>query len=403
MKKKPMLGSFTLDGIEYIESSESRALVEHRVPGLDGSYFQDMGTTPNTIVIAGTKHGDEARDTFLEGIRELFNQGEQTTFVADINTATDITEVVIEDLEVAEVGGSPDSFRYMITLRKYIEPPQPSATDLLDAGILDDALSLTNALDLIDALGSTPDLGDPTPPLRDVLDEINTATGGLDQTANDLRDLFGEEVTERPSAEDLRIDPADPRIDGVTGNTLQSMLENPETADAAAGLIQGVNQGELAGIFDNTSPEAAALAEAHGMDLSELIPAGQDAALVLDALSPLDAPPTIILRREVRLEIDPADPRFGEYAGNVLQSLLEAPETSEIVTPIIEGIKQDKLSGIFSDDSPAAQQLATAHGLDPSELIPTDQDAVLVLDPDSPLDTPPTILLKREVLDEPTG
>ena len=53
MKIKPMLGDFELDGIEYIESSESRALVEHSVPGLAGNYFQDMGTVPNTIIIVG--------------------------------------------------------------------------------------------------------------------------------------------------------------------------------------------------------------------------------------------------------------------------------------------------------------------------------------------------------------
>ena len=29
MKIKPMLGEFALDGIEYVDSSESRALVEH--------------------------------------------------------------------------------------------------------------------------------------------------------------------------------------------------------------------------------------------------------------------------------------------------------------------------------------------------------------------------------------
>jgi hypothetical protein len=100
------------------------------------------------------------------------------------------------------------------------------------------------------------------------------------------------------------------------------------------------------------------------------------------------------------LEIDPADPRFGGHTGPVLQSLLEDPETSQIAAPLIEGIKQEKLSGIYSDDSPAAQQLATDHGLDPSELIPRDQNAVLVLDPDSPLDTPPIILLRKEVLDD---
>src|SRR5215510_12346644 len=142
MKIKPMLGEFALDDIEYIESSESRALVEHRVPGLAGNYFQDMGAVANTIVIAGTKSGDEARDDFLNGIRTIFNKGEQTTFVADINTATDITDVIIEDLDVAETGGSPHGFRYMIRIRKYVKPPEPPKTDLLDTSILGDASSL---------------------------------------------------------------------------------------------------------------------------------------------------------------------------------------------------------------------------------------------------------------------
>ena len=51
-----MLGSFELQGIEWIESSERRALVEHRVPGLAGSYFQDLGTAPNLIVITGSNY-----------------------------------------------------------------------------------------------------------------------------------------------------------------------------------------------------------------------------------------------------------------------------------------------------------------------------------------------------------
>lgn len=192
MKIKPMLGSFALEGIEYIESSESRALAEHRVPGLAGNYFQDMGTIPNAIVIAGTRHGDEARDTFLNGIREIFNKGEPTTFVADINTATDITEVIIEDLEVVEVSGSPDSFRYLIKLRKYVKPPEPPATNLLDTGILEDAMNLVDtAMNAIDALSSIPNFGDPTQPLRQALDGIKAATTGLDTVVTDLRNLFG--------------------------------------------------------------------------------------------------------------------------------------------------------------------------------------------------------------------
>ncbi|MCK4784314.1 MAG: hypothetical protein KAV87_11225 [Desulfobacteraceae bacterium] len=193
MKIKPMLGEFSLDGIEHIESSESRALVEHHVPGLEGNYFQDMGSVPNTIVVVGSKRGDEARDEFLNGIREIFNSGEPTTFVADINTATGVTDVVIEDLNVAEVGGSPDTFRYMIKLRKYIKPPEPPATGLLDEGILSDAMNLVDtAMNAIDALGSIPNLGDPTPPLRQALEGVKVATTGLDTIVEDLENLFGE-------------------------------------------------------------------------------------------------------------------------------------------------------------------------------------------------------------------
>ena len=37
MRIKPMLGEFALAHVEYIESSERRALVEHAVPGLAGN------------------------------------------------------------------------------------------------------------------------------------------------------------------------------------------------------------------------------------------------------------------------------------------------------------------------------------------------------------------------------
>ena len=193
MKIKPMLGEFTLDGIEYIESSESRALVEHRVPGLAGNYFQDMGTVPNTIVIIGTKAGDEARDDFLTGIREIFNKGEQTTFVADINTATDITDVVIEDLDVAETGGVPDSFRYVIKLRKYIKPPEPPATGLLDTSILEDGLAALGVMDLLDNLVTIPDIGDPSVPLTGAMDGLKSATQGLGEATAPLKQIFGVE------------------------------------------------------------------------------------------------------------------------------------------------------------------------------------------------------------------
>ena len=219
MKTRPMLGDFALDGIEYIESSESRALAEHRVPGLAGNYFQDMGAVANTIVIAGTKSGDEARDDFLNGVRAIFNKGEQTTFVADINTATDITDVIIEDLDVAEVGGSAHSFRYQLKLRKYTKPPEPPQTSLLDMGILGDALNVLDALNALDALSSLPNLGDPTGPVRGALDSLKGTTSGLDQAVGSIRGLLSQDV---PAPGTSGGPGATPATDGAPGTTSES-------------------------------------------------------------------------------------------------------------------------------------------------------------------------------------
>lgn len=191
MKIKPMLGSFALDGIEFVQSYESRALVEHRVPGLAGNYFQDMGVTPNTIIIAGTKTGDDDRDAFLTGIRKIFNAGDTTTFAADINTATDITDVIVEDFRASEVAGSPDHFEYFIKLRKYVKPPEPPATGLLDDDLLGDAMGALGAMDVLDSLVSIPSLADPSTPLKSAMGGVKQATGGLSAATAPLKKIFG--------------------------------------------------------------------------------------------------------------------------------------------------------------------------------------------------------------------
>jgi hypothetical protein len=103
-----------------------------------------------------------------------------------------------------------------------------------------------------------------------------------------------------PPAETPRIDPADPRIDGTTGPALQRMLDAPETAQAARRLVGGVQNGTVAGILGDDSDAASLLAGALGTQPSQIIPSGQDAALVLDAASPFQSPPMILLRSGVR-------------------------------------------------------------------------------------------------------
>lgn len=69
-----------LEGILICPIAQSRALVEHRV----------LAWRINCFQVVGTNHGDEARNDFLNGIREILNAGEPTTLIADINTGTDI-------------------------------------------------------------------------------------------------------------------------------------------------------------------------------------------------------------------------------------------------------------------------------------------------------------------------
>ncbi len=342
MKIKPMLGGFALDNIEYIESSESRALVEHRVPGLAGNYFQDMGTVPNTIVIIGTKHGDEARDSFLESIREIFNAGEPTTFVADINTASDLTEVVIEDLEVAEIGGSPDSFRYLVKLRQYIEPPEPPSTGLLDVGILDDALKLTDVLDVLDALDSIPNLGDPTPPLTQALDSIESITSGLETTVTEVSNLTQSLPTPESPTDILAPVLGDEAAGtGVAG--VLKLLEEIDTSNLSVSLTADLDEGFSASI----SVDADALTGEVMNRLQEAVgDLPEDPALLIEPLA------TKLEEIQNLSSADLSEQLLGGLNGlQNIETLIPA-DTSELVAAAAERMSQLKgefISGEFAE------------------------------------------------------
>jgi hypothetical protein len=199
VKVKPMIGEYEVPGIQRIGTVENRALVEIPVPGLDGSYLQDLGSGLTSIVIHGTLAGDDARDAFLESMRATFVAGEPVDFVADITTATSIEKVRIAELDVIEAAASPDTFRYLIALRQHVEPPPtgPGADmgfgDLGDvtAAIDLEALSIFDVLQIPDLLGSIPELSDPTPPLKGIVDGVRSALAPIDAVGGLLGTLFG--------------------------------------------------------------------------------------------------------------------------------------------------------------------------------------------------------------------
>ncbi len=181
---RPMLGDYEIPRIERIHAIEQRRLARLAIPGLDGDLHQDLGHDSLAVEIVGSLQGDEARDGFLGELRDRYQAGEPLAFVADITSATDLDQVLIESLEVCEHNEWAGAFRYRLVLRQYVEPPAPpSPVDDLGAD-LDPDLDLLaelglDGLELPDLLGMVPDLGDPVAPILPALDGVKAATAPL--------------------------------------------------------------------------------------------------------------------------------------------------------------------------------------------------------------------------------
>jgi hypothetical protein len=196
VKVKPLLGDWEIPNIAGLETLERRELAELEVPGRVGSLFQDLNAAPTRIAIRGSLYGDERRDEFLGKVREQFRAGEPVTFVADILTATDVQYVLIETMQFAEAGETPDETSFLLLLRESPPPPPPpDPLGGLDTGLLEQAGALVDsvagALEALDALANIPDIQDPTPPLNGVVDSAATAVSTIGGVGGALTELFG--------------------------------------------------------------------------------------------------------------------------------------------------------------------------------------------------------------------
>jgi hypothetical protein len=190
-----MLGEWEVPRIEAIRTLERRRLARLPVPGLLGDLQQDLGTASLAVEIVGSLHGDTARDDMLESVRQSFRTGEPVTFVADITTATELEEVMIEELEVSEVNDAAIGVRYRIVLREYVEPPPPpSPLDDLGADLLDDLDLLSqlglDGLELPGMLGAIPDVANPVEPVLGALDGVGAALDPLSGILDGMREAF---------------------------------------------------------------------------------------------------------------------------------------------------------------------------------------------------------------------
>jgi len=193
---KPMVGDWEVPRIEAIHTHELRRIAEIGVPGLMGDLQQDLGTTSLVVEITGSLVGDDARDDFLNKLREKYRAGDPVSFTADITTATELDQVLIVALDVVECNDAARSVRYRIVLREYVEPPAPPAPidDLgLDLGAdLDSLASLgLDGLELPDLLGDIPTVGNPVEPIKPALSGVDSATSSLGDLLGGLRSKLG--------------------------------------------------------------------------------------------------------------------------------------------------------------------------------------------------------------------
>lgn len=193
---RPMIGSWEVPNIEHIFSEEARRIGVLAVPGLSGDLQQDLGKGALVVEISGSLSGDEARDSFLEELRQQFYDAEPVDFVGDILHEAQLEQVLIERFDVAEVAGSPDSFRYRIRLREYTEPPEPPGLGLDDFGLDVDAdlgLDVDLGLDLLDLpglLGSVPEIGDLLSPVESAASELKDNLARSGELLTPLKDLL---------------------------------------------------------------------------------------------------------------------------------------------------------------------------------------------------------------------
>ena len=183
MIAKPILDKFEIKGIQNISTFENRVLIEHRVPGMEGSLFQDLGTEPTLITIRGSLNYNESRQDVLnlEELRKKFHEAQPVPFVADITTATSVKEVLIKDVGIRESENWPGYFDYFIELKEHIPESQPSN---IQASIDNKAMSgFNNMVDTAIAESSLKSLG---------LDSCQTSTIMENVNPSSLNGLMGQ-------------------------------------------------------------------------------------------------------------------------------------------------------------------------------------------------------------------
>jgi hypothetical protein len=118
MPAKPILDGVELQQVEWIEGDQNQIFRQHRVPALEGDFLQQLGRRAKRIKLQGVLTGSNAGKS-LDTLRQKFRLAQPVSFVADIATATKVTRVLIQEMQIREQAGKPERFQYAMTLVEY--------------------------------------------------------------------------------------------------------------------------------------------------------------------------------------------------------------------------------------------------------------------------------------------
>jgi hypothetical protein len=194
------IAGVVLDKLTSIEASEAARFARHAVPGLNGDYVQDLGRPSVRIRVRGIFYGDDAADR-LKTLRGHLLDRAPVDFLCELTGEGYFSQVVVDDLSVAERAGRPDEFDFECVVTEYVPPPPPPATSVLgdlDTGILSEAASLMDAAQdalsqvagLASLLSGAADFGNPTTRLPSMLDSFKGAAGGATSTLSTIGGLI---------------------------------------------------------------------------------------------------------------------------------------------------------------------------------------------------------------------
>ena len=213
----PMLDDIELKAVQVVRQEIEQGYRRRRIAGLDGTLHEHIGRRSHRIVLGGLLLADTAADD-LATLQRKAASGAEITFTADIATALDIQNMVIESFAAEQSVGVGGQTAYALLLAESPVLPPPAETSAFgglgefgvgdmgfDPGALGDVLS-----DIADQAGSVMAMADAALSVIDQLSDLAKLA--------DLANL------------------------GSIGNPAQPVVDALGTIDELAPLVESISQ-----------------------------------------------------------------------------------------------------------------------------------------------------------------